>query len=103
MSGGNSADGKERPAANQKRFKLAEFRYGREEMLALFTGNQKMPPELKEFGDVILRETACEPLSFVPLSEEEEVICDFNLLPLTFCKQFIYDPCNLKQVLNISE
>ncbi len=73
LSGGNAGEGEMKPAKGMKRFKLAEFRYGREEMLALFTGGFKVPQELKDFGDVILGDTSCEPLSFVPLSEEEEV------------------------------
>ena len=72
MSGGDTAEAQSKPAG-MKRFKLAEFRYGREEMLALFVDNAKMPKELKDFGDIILQETPSEPLSFIPLTEEEEV------------------------------
>ena len=72
LSGGDTAEAQSKPAG-MKRFKLAEFRYGREEMLALFVDNAKMPKELKDFGDIILQETPSEPLSFIPLTEEEEV------------------------------
>eukprot|EP00794_Sanderia_malayensis_P015268 gene15268-16844_t len=72
LSGGNSGDGDPRPPKSTRKFKLAEFRYGREEMLALFTAHFKMPQELKDFGDVIMAEAPCEPLSLIPLTEEEE-------------------------------
>lgn len=49
---------------------MAEFRYGREEMLALFDKNIKMASGLKEF--VGLATDKCQqPLAFEPMSEEE--------------------------------
>lgn len=55
-----------------RKYKLAEFRYGREEMLALVTDDYEMPLGLKEFEDII-NEKPNQPLAFIPLSDEEEV------------------------------
>ena len=56
-----------------RKYKLAEFRYGREEMLALLSDNYDFPLGLKEFEDIINKRPV-QPLAFVPVSEEEEVI-----------------------------
>ena len=53
--------------------KLAQFRYGKEEMLALFVKNIKPPSVNKDVGDVILKKEACNPLAMMPLTEEEQV------------------------------
>lgn len=55
-----------------QQFKLAEHRYGREEMLALFNKTEKVPSELAEFQS-ILRKECQSPLTLSPLSEEERV------------------------------
>lgn len=54
-----------------RKYKLAEFRYGREEMLALVSEEYEMPLGLKEFEDII-NEKPIQPLAFIALSEEEE-------------------------------
>ncbi|XP_063059331.1 GRB10-interacting GYF protein 1 isoform X2 [Engraulis encrasicolus] len=53
--------------------KLAEYRYGREEMLALYVKDNKVPEQLqdKEFGPV-LQDQPLQPLALVPLTEEEQ-------------------------------
>lgn len=56
--------------AGTHQFKMAEHRYGREEMLALFSKTDKLPPELAEFQS-ILRKECQSPLTLSPLSEEE--------------------------------
>ena len=78
MSGGDGPEAQSKPVAT-KRFKLAEFRYSKEDMLALFEENFKMAKELKDFGDVIMQETQNQPLSFMPLSKDEEVykVCNY--------------------------
>ncbi|XP_047137848.1 GRB10-interacting GYF protein 2 isoform X1 [Hydra vulgaris] len=54
-----------------RKYKLAEFRYGREEMLALLSDNYDLPLGLKEFEDIINKRPV-QPLAFIPVSEEEE-------------------------------
>lgn len=54
-------------------FKLAQFRYGKEEMLALFSKDLKPPKISKEVADFILKNDACNPLALMPLTEEEQV------------------------------
>ncbi|XP_028393654.1 GRB10-interacting GYF protein 2-like [Dendronephthya gigantea] len=52
--------------------KLAQFRYGKEEMLALFSKDLKPPKISKEVADFILKTDACNPLALMPLTEEEQ-------------------------------
>jgi PERQ amino acid-rich with GYF domain-containing protein len=54
-------------------YKLAQFRYGKEEMLALFSKNLEPPKVNKDVGDFILKNDACDPLAMMPLTEEEQV------------------------------
>ena len=72
LSGGDGSEAHAKTVTT-KRFKLADFRYSKEDMLALFEENLNMPKELKDFGDVIMQETQNQPLSFIPLSKDEEV------------------------------
>ncbi|XP_036999931.2 GRB10-interacting GYF protein 2 isoform X2 [Artibeus jamaicensis] len=55
------------------KYKLADYRYGREEMLALFLKDNKIPADLleKEFLP-ILQEEPLPPLALVPFTEEEQ-------------------------------
>ncbi|XP_069721119.1 GRB10-interacting GYF protein 2 isoform X11 [Phaenicophaeus curvirostris] len=55
------------------KYKLADYRYGREEMLALFLKDNKIPSDLldKEFLPV-LQEEPLPPLALVPFTEEEQ-------------------------------
>ncbi|ESP03518.1 hypothetical protein LOTGIDRAFT_171304 [Lottia gigantea] len=53
------------------KFKLANNRYGREEMLALFHDQYKAPDELKEIPSIYC-EAIQKPLAFMNLSEEEQ-------------------------------
>lgn len=52
------------------KYKLAEFRYGREEMLALFDRGMTPPEELKKYTDLFV-ESARIPMTMVQMSEEE--------------------------------
>uniref|UniRef100_A0ACB8FA63 Uncharacterized protein n=1 Tax=Sphaerodactylus townsendi TaxID=933632 RepID=A0ACB8FA63_9SAUR len=56
------------------KYKLADYRYGREEMLALFLKDNKVPSDLldKEFLP-ILQEEPLPPLALVPFTEEEQI------------------------------
>uniref|UniRef100_A0A8C0XC99 GRB10-interacting GYF protein 2 n=1 Tax=Castor canadensis TaxID=51338 RepID=A0A8C0XC99_CASCN len=56
------------------KYKLADYRYGREEMLALYVKENKVPEELqdKEFA-AVLQEEPLQPLALEPLTEEEQV------------------------------
>ncbi|XP_056420591.1 GRB10-interacting GYF protein 2 isoform X2 [Hyla sarda] len=55
------------------KYKLADYRYGREEMLALYVKDNKVPLDLldKEFFP-ILKEEPLLPLALVPFTEEEQ-------------------------------
>ncbi|KAJ1089928.1 hypothetical protein NDU88_003068 [Pleurodeles waltl] len=55
------------------KYKLADYRYGREEMLALYLKDNKIPSDLmdKEFQP-ILQEEPLLPLALVPFTEEEQ-------------------------------
>ncbi|XP_075763827.1 GRB10-interacting GYF protein 1 isoform X4 [Pelodiscus sinensis] len=70
-SGGSLASPPPSPA--MPKYKLAEYRYGREEMLALYVKENKVPEEIldKEFA-AILQEEPLQPLALVPLTEEEQ-------------------------------
>ncbi|XP_076472424.1 uncharacterized protein LOC143301883 isoform X4 [Babylonia areolata] len=58
-------------AAPSTKFKLADYRYGREEMLTLFQHRYEAPPELKNFPHIFVEETQ-KPIALMPLSEDEE-------------------------------
>ncbi|XP_058441267.1 GRB10-interacting GYF protein 1-like [Marmota monax] len=70
-SGGSVASPPPSPA--MPKYKLADYRYGREEMLALYVKENKVPEELqdKEFA-AVLQEEPLQPLALEPLTEEEQ-------------------------------
>uniref|UniRef100_A0A8C5RS68 Uncharacterized protein n=1 Tax=Laticauda laticaudata TaxID=8630 RepID=A0A8C5RS68_LATLA len=68
-SGGSVASPPSSPA--MPKYKLAEYRYGREEMLALYVKDNKVSPGDREFS-AILEEEPLQPLALVPLTEEEQ-------------------------------
>ncbi|XP_030648500.1 GRB10-interacting GYF protein 1 isoform X2 [Chanos chanos] len=61
------------PSPAMPKSKLAEYRYGREEMLALYVKDNKVPEDMqdKEFA-AILQDEPLQPLALVPLTEEEQ-------------------------------
>ncbi|KAJ8008412.1 hypothetical protein DPEC_G00104550 [Dallia pectoralis] len=61
------------PSPAMPKYKLAEYRYGREEMLALYIKDNKVPEDLqeKEFA-AILQDEPMQPLALEPLTEEEQ-------------------------------
>ena len=65
------------PGINTTKYKLAEHRYGREEMLALYRPSSGIPEKLKEFP-AILCEKPLQPLAFISLTEEEAVSLCLN-------------------------
>lgn len=70
-SGGSVASPPPSPA--MPKYKLADYRYGREEMLALYVKENKVPEELqdKEFA-AVLQEEPLQPLALEPLTEDEQ-------------------------------
>uniref|UniRef100_A0A4W5KS09 Uncharacterized protein n=1 Tax=Hucho hucho TaxID=62062 RepID=A0A4W5KS09_9TELE len=62
------------PSPAMPKYKLAEYRYGREEMLALYIKENKAPEDMqdKEFAS-ILQDEPMQPLALEPLTEEEQV------------------------------
>lgn len=77
LSSGNSVTSP--PPSPGPKYKLAEHRYGKEEMLALFSEDVEMPKELEMF-DSICRNRPVLPLAFQPLTEEEQVQYCFIVL-----------------------
>uniref|UniRef100_A0A671LZ26 PERQ amino acid-rich with GYF domain-containing protein 1-like n=1 Tax=Sinocyclocheilus anshuiensis TaxID=1608454 RepID=A0A671LZ26_9TELE len=61
------------PSPAMPKSKLADYRYGREEMLALYVKDNKIPEDMqdKEFA-AVLQEEPQQPLALVPLTEEEQ-------------------------------
>uniref|UniRef100_A0A4W5K999 GRB10 interacting GYF protein 1 n=1 Tax=Hucho hucho TaxID=62062 RepID=A0A4W5K999_9TELE len=61
------------PSPAMPKYKLAEYRYGREEMLALYIKDNKAPEDMqdKEFA-AILQDEPMQPLALEPLTEEEQ-------------------------------
>lgn len=53
------------------KYKLANYRYGREEMLAMFDQNVPMPESLREFQQLAVENTQ-PPLALVTMTEEEQ-------------------------------
>ncbi|XP_048372901.1 GRB10-interacting GYF protein 1 isoform X1 [Sphaerodactylus townsendi] len=72
LSGGGSVTSPP-PSPAMPKYKLAEYRYGREEMLALYVKENKSPEEIqdKEFS-AVLQDDPLQPLALVPLTEEEQ-------------------------------
>ncbi|XP_060111533.1 GRB10-interacting GYF protein 1 [Heteronotia binoei] len=72
LSGGGSITSPP-PSPAMPKYKLAEYRYGREEMLALYVKDNKVPEEIqdKEFS-AVLQDDPLQPLALVPLTEEEQ-------------------------------
>lgn len=63
----------------ETRFPLAEYRYGREEMLSLYDKNFKLPELLPKFNKLFIEKMQC-PLALLPPSADEEaviIICSF--------------------------
>ena len=56
---------------NPVKYQLAEHRYGREEMLALFDPSNTAPDDLSEHPVYVAE--SLNPISFIPMTEEEEV------------------------------
>jgi len=67
------------PAVVTTTYKLADHRYGREEMLALFAETREVPEELNEVP-AIVSEKPLQPLALIPLSTEEQVRQNINCL-----------------------
>lgn len=60
------------PLSLVKKFKLAEHRYGKEELLQMFVETAELPPDMPLLHP-ICTEHPSPPLAFLPLSEEEQV------------------------------
>ena len=60
-------------------YKLAEHRYGREEMLALYTSSSSIVPDISDTS--IMTSKPFGPLCLEPMSEEEQVYFSFNIHP----------------------
>lgn len=54
------------------KYKLAEHRYGREEMLAMWHPHTKMADIMKEFP-AIASDKPLQPMALLPLTEDEQV------------------------------
>lgn len=69
------------PAFVPGKYKLAEHRYGREEMLALFVPNSKIPECMKSYPSIV-SEKPLQPMAFIAPTEEEQVSeYSFRIVP----------------------
>lgn len=62
-----------------KKFKLAEFRYGKEELLQLFVESSELPADMPPLPPIINAHSSA-PLAFLPPTEEEQVKLDSAVL-----------------------
>ncbi|KAI5104559.1 GRB10-interacting GYF protein 1 isoform X4, partial [Silurus meridionalis] len=61
------------PSPAMPKYKLAEYRYGREEMLALYVKDNRIPEDMQDkVFAAILQDEPQQPLALVPLTEEEQ-------------------------------
>jgi PERQ amino acid-rich with GYF domain-containing protein len=61
------------PTANLvKKFKLAEFRYGKEELLQLFVDSAELPADMPPLPPISNVQSS-SPLAFVPQGADEQV------------------------------
>nr|XP_022340594.1 GRB10-interacting GYF protein 2-like isoform X2 [Crassostrea virginica] len=86
LSDGNNV-GTPPPSPGFGKYKLAEHRYGREEMLALFNSETEPPEELKKLTPVYV-ENKQDPLALVPLSEEEQRILSQSVNSVAVLRMF---------------
>ena len=77
LTDGNSASAPPVVSTGPPKYKLAQHRYGREEMLGLFVPNTPVPDGLHDLN-VICVEKAQHPLAFAPPSEDEQVTSFVN-------------------------
>lgn len=61
------------PTVESTRFPLAEYRYGREEMLSLYDKNFKLPELLPKFNKLFIEKMQC-PLALLPPPADEEAV-----------------------------
>ncbi len=76
LSDGNSVTSPPPSPAGVPKYKLAEYRYGREEMLALLglaaDNHPAVPDPLRAFPLIVVEDVQ-EPMSYIPLTEDEQV------------------------------
>lgn len=78
-TGGSSGSGGGTTTLSTPRYQLAEHRYGREEMLALFDRNYKPPEQLTTFSSLYVEKTQL-PLALVQMTEDETVIINIRIV-----------------------
>lgn len=59
-------------AMSARKIPLAEYRYGKEEMISLHPDVVLFPTDICDVPTIV-RQTILQPLAFVPLTEEEQV------------------------------
>ena len=72
LTDGNGAAPPVATSAGPPKYKQAQYRYGREEVLGLFVPNTPVPDGLRNFTAICV-EKAQHPLAFAPPSEDEQV------------------------------
>jgi len=68
----SSFSGGSGPPGMAGQYKLADHRYGREELLALFTVTSTVSPDVEDTS--IMLPKPVPPLALLPMSEEEQVL-----------------------------
>ena len=66
-----------------RKFALAEFRYGKEDILALYTENNVVSGSILQSVSLVTSEIV-KPMAFLPFSEEEQVTHHLN------CMMFVH-------------
>ena len=90
MSDGNNVGTPPPSPGIPGKYKLADYRYGREEMLALNNPNTTEPSEELRKLTTIFVETAQEPISMQSLTEEEQVQTDQEFLNYLSYDLYVY-------------
>ncbi|CAG0914312.1 unnamed protein product [Notodromas monacha] len=77
-SGGHEGGSPPPPALGTNKYKLADYRYGREEMLALIS-HSPQPPANLDTEDAFFSSKPREPLSVEPITEEEATLLRYGV------------------------
>lgn len=72
LSDGGTTGSQPTTPTSAVKFKLADYRYGREEMLALFNENSPPPDQVRKHLSIFSKEIQ-KPITMLPLTEDEQV------------------------------
>lgn len=81
MAAGSTSDA---PPTSMPKYKLAEYRYGREEMLGLIPKDARPPNALRQF-EHLAKQNFQIPLALTPMTEDEQV----RIYTMSYCTEVI--------------